>query len=433
MSCSNCRNGEDGKPRGCRSNGNCGTGGCGPLTVFDWLEGVALPSGQSAFDVVEVRFKANRKGFYRRSSNLEVQVGDVVVVDADHGYDVGVVSLRGELVKAQMNAKRVKDDHEVRKINRKATQEDIDTWQAASMREAQAITETRQIIKSLGLQMKLADVEFQGDNKKATFYYTAEVRVDFRLLVRDLASAFGIRVEMRQIGARQEAARVGGIGVCGRELCCSSWLKDFRSVSTSAARYQQLSLNPQKLAGQCGKLKCCLNFELDQYVEAVNEFPSTNTKIKLKEGRAFVFKMDIFKRLVYLNAPDGASNGPVAVSLEDMKELMAMNERGEYPTNLKEFMLIDEPDEVDEVYSNVVGQDSVTRFDEERKRNRKKRQGRRNQGKKRPKPEASGKQSTSAKAKGQKTGANASTDKPKRSNRRPKRRTPKAPNSGSAS
>tara|TARA_Y100000385_G_scaffold290039_1_gene361545 strand:+ start:1161 stop:2354 length:1194 start_codon:yes stop_codon:yes gene_type:complete len=397
------------------------------------LEGVALPSGQSAFDVVEVRFKANRKGFYRRSSNLEAQVGDVVVVDADHGYDVGVVSLRGELVKAQMNAKRVKDDHEVRKISRKAAQEDIDTWQAASMREAQAITETRQIIKSLGLQMKLADVEFQGDNKKATFYYTAEVRVDFRLLVRDLASAFGIRVEMRQIGARQEAARVGGIGVCGRELCCSSWLKDFRSVSTSAARYQQLSLNPQKLAGQCGKLKCCLNFELDQYVEAVNEFPSPNTKIKLKEGRAFVFKMDIFKRLVYLNAPDGASNGPVAVSLEDMKELMAMNERGEYPTNLKEFMLIEEPDEVDEVYSNVVGQDSVTRFDEERKRNQKKRQGRRNQGKKRPKPGAGGQQSTSAKAKGPKPEANASTDKPKRSNRRPKRRTPKAPNSGSAS
>lgn len=433
MSCNNCRNGEDGKPRGCRSNGNCGTGGCGPLTVFDWLEGVALPSGQSAFDVVEVRFKANRKGFYRRSSNMEAQVGDVVVVDADHGYDVGVVSLRGELVKAQMNAKRVKDDHEVRKISRKAAQEDIDTWQAASMREAQTIKETRQIIKSLGLQMKLADVEFQGDNKKATFYYTAEVRVDFRLLVRDLASAFGIRVEMRQIGARQEAARVGGIGVCGRELCCSSWLKDFRSVSTSAARYQQLSLNPQKLAGQCGKLKCCLNFELDQYVEAVNEFPSPNTKIKLKEGRAFVFKMDIFKRLVYLNAPDGASNGPVAVSLEDMKELMAMNERGEYPTNLKEFMLIDEPDEVDEVYSNVVGQDSVTRFDEERKRNRKKRQGRRNQGKKRPKPEAGGKQSSSAKAKGPKTEANAGTDKPKRGNRRPKHRTPKAPNSGSAS
>ena len=398
------------------------------MTVFDWLEGVALPTGQTAFDVVEVRFKANRKGFYRGSSQLEIQVGDVVVLDADHGYDVGVVSLRGELVKAQMSAKRVKDDHEIRKVTRKAAQEDIDTWQQASMREVETISESRKIIKSLGLQMKLADVEFQGDNKKATFYYTAEVRVDFRLLVRDLAAAFGIRVEMRQIGARQEAARVGGIGVCGRELCCSSWLKDFRSVSTSAARYQQMSLNPQKLAGQCGKLKCCLNFELDQYVEAVSEFPSPNTKIKLKEGRAFVFKMDIFKRLVYLNAPDGAGNGPVAVSLEDMKELMAMNERGEYPVNLKDFMQTEEPDEVDEVYSNVVGQDSVTRFDEERKRNRKKRSGRRNQGKKRPASEA--KPQSGDRPKGPKGEAKEGGEKPNRNKRRPnKRRGPKAPNS----
>jgi cell fate regulator YaaT (PSP1 superfamily) len=377
--------------------------------------------------VVEVRFKANRKGFYRRSSQLEIQVGDVVAVDADHGCDVGVVSLRGELVKAQMSAKRVKDDHEIRKVSRKATQEDIDTWQKASMREAETISASRKIIRDLGLQMKLADVEFQGDNKKATFYYTAEVRVDFRLLVRDLAAAFGIRVEMRQIGARQEAARVGGIGVCGRELCCSSWLKDFRSVSTSAARYQQMSLNPQKLSGQCGKLKCCLNFELDQYVEAVSEFPSPNAKIKLKEGRAFVFKMDIFKRLVYLNAPDGAGNGPVAVSLEDMKELMAMNERGEYPVNLKDFMQVEEPDEVDEVYSNVVGQDSVTRFDES-KRNRKKRSGRRNQGKKRPNTDTP-KQSVGG-SKSPQGEAKPNGEKPQRSKRRPnERRVPKAPNS----
>ena len=375
MSCSNCRNGADGKPRGCRSNGNCGVNGCGSLTVFDWLEGVALPSGQRPFDVVEVRFKANRKGFFRKPSALEVHVGDVVVLDADHGLDVGVVSLTGELVRAQMNAKGAKDDHELKRIERKATQEDIDAWQKASLREPDTIKEARDIIKGLGLDMKLTDVEFQGDGKKATFYYTSEDRVDFRDLVRSLASAFGVRIEMRQIGARQEAARVGGIGVCGRELCCSSWLKDFRSVSTSAARYQQLSLNPQKLAGQCGKLKCCLNFELDQYVESVKEFPSPNAKIKLKEGRAFVFKMDIFKRLVYLIAPDGPTNGPVAVTLEDMNELLEMNKRGEYPHSLTEFALEEGPDEVDEVYSNVVGQDSLTRFDEQRRR-RKKRSGR---------------------------------------------------------
>ena len=373
MSCSNCKKGEDGNPRGCKSNGNCGTGGCGPLTVFDWLEGVALPTGQTAFDIVEVRFKSNRKGFYRRSGGIEVQVGDVVVLDAEVGWDIGVVSLRGELVRAQMKAKKVKDDHEIKKIVRKAAQEDIDSWQNARMRETETVTKSREIIRNLGLQMKLSDVEFQGDAKKATFYYIAEERVDFRELVRDLAGAFAVRVEMRQIGSRQEAARVGGIGVCGRELCCSSWLTDFRSVSTSAARYQQLSLNPQKLAGQCGKLKCCLNFELDQYVESVKEFPSPNTKIKLKEGRAVVFKMDIFKSLVYLLQLDAPSSSPVPVSLEDMKELMAMNERGEYPKSLSEFALEEEPTEVDAVYSNVVGQDSLTRFDEERRRNKRNR------------------------------------------------------------
>ena len=420
MSCNNCRNGADGKPRGCRSKGNCGVGGCGSLTVFDWLEGVALPVGQRPFDAVEVRFKANRKGFFRKPSTMDVHIGDVVVLDADHGLDVGVVSLSGELVRAQMNAKGAKDDHEIKRIERKAMQEDIDTWQKASMREGDTLREAREIIKGLGLGMKLTDVEFQGDGKKATFYYTAEDRVDFRELVRALASAFGVRIEMRQIGARQEAARVGGIGVCGRELCCSSWLKDFRSVSTSAARYQQLSLNPQKLAGQCGKLKCCLNFELDQYIEAVKDFPSPNVKIKLKEGRAFVFKMDIFKRLVYLMAPDGATNGPVAVTLEDMQELLEMNKRGEYPHSLTEFALEEGPDEVDETYSNVVGQDSLTRFDEHRHR-RKKWSGRRNRPGNKPKTGGGGAKASGnnapqgGKAEGNKPG------KPRKKRRRPPR------------
>jgi cell fate regulator YaaT (PSP1 superfamily) len=347
----------------------------------------------------------------------------VVVLDADHGLDVGVVSLSGELVRAQMNAKGTKDDHEIKRIERKSKQEDIDTWQKASMREADTLREAREIIKGLGLGMKLTDVEFQGDGKKATFYYTAEDRVDFRELVRALASAFGVRIEMRQIGARQEAARVGGIGVCGRELCCSSWLKDFRSVSTSAARYQQLSLNPQKLAGQCGKLKCCLNFELDQYVEAVKDFPSPNAKIKLKEGRAFVFKMDIFKRLVYLMAPDGATNGPVAVTLEDMHELLEMNKRGEYPHSLTEFALEEGPDEVDETYSNVVGQDSLTRFDEQRRR-RKKRSGRRNRPGNKPK---SGGGESRASGNNAPQGGNADGNKPGKS-RKKRRRPPRNAN-----
>ena len=394
------------------------------MTVFDWLEGVALPAGQRPFDIVEVRFKANRKGFYRKPSKLEIQVGDVVVLDADHGLDVGVVSLTGELVRAQMSAKGAKDDHEVKRIERKATQEDIDAWQNASMREPDTIREAREIIKGLGLDMKLTDVEYQGDGNKATFYYTAEDRVDFRDLVRALASSFGVRIEMRQIGSRQEAARVGGIGVCGRELCCSSWLKDFRSVSTSAARYQQLSLNPQKLAGQCGKLKCCLNFELDQYVEAVKEFPSPNAKIKLKEGKAFVFKMDIFKRLVYLISPDGGTNGPVAVTLEDMKELLEMNERGEYPQSLTEFALVEGPDEVDEVYSNVVGQDSLTRFDEQRRR-RKNRSGRKGRSGNRSQSDAKGSSGNDGArkddAQGNKQAEGAKSGKPRKKRRRPPR------------
>ena len=265
--------------------------------------------------------------------------------------------------------------------------------------------------------------------KKATFYYTAEDRVDFRELVRELATAFGVRIEMRQIGARQEAARIGGIGVCGRELCCSSWLKDFRSVSTSAARYQQMSLNPQKLAGQCGKLKCCLNFELDQYVEAVKDFPSPNAKIKLKKGTAFVFKMDIFKRLVYLIAPDSGNNGPMPVSLEDMQELMAMNERGEYPQSLSEFALEEKPDEVDEVYSNVVGQDSLTRFDEERRR-----KNRPNRNKRRKPHSQGGKKSAKAQSKGaegasgkdSQSGKSASSGKSNNRRRRPKSDKPKS-------
>jgi cell fate regulator YaaT (PSP1 superfamily) len=346
------------------------------MTVFDWLEGVALPTGTKPFDVVELRFKANRKGFYRVGDIGSLQVGDVVVVDADPGEDVGVVSLRGELVRAQMRAKKVRDDHEVKKVLRKANQEDIDRWQQARLREESTVTDARAIIRNLNLQMKLSDVEYQGDGRKATFYYTAEDRVDFRILVRELAGAFGVRVEMRQIGSRQEAARVGGIGVCGRELCCSSWLTDFRSVSTQAARYQQLSLNPQKLAGQCGKLKCCLNFELDQYVEAVKDFPSPNTKLKVASGRVVVFKMDIFKRLVYLLPLDEQGSGPVAVTVEDMKELMAMNARGEVPNALSDFAIEEEHNEIDDVYSNVVGQDSLNRFDEKQGRKKRRPKGR---------------------------------------------------------
>lgn len=333
------------------------------MTVFDWLEGVPIPEGQRAFDIVEVRFKRNRKGYYRIGQGRRVQTGDVAVVDANPGEDMGIVSLTGELVRAQMKAKGVKDTHEIRKVIRKAEMEDITTWQSARNKEQETLTRARAIIAEHALEMKLGDVEYQGDGSKCTFYYTAEQRVDFRELVKGLAGAFKVRVEMRQIGARQESARIGGIGVCGRELCCSTWLTDFRSVSTGAARYQQLSLNPQKLAGQCGKLKCCLNFELDQYKEAVAQFPPPSTKLMTRKGKAGHFKTDIFGGRMWFQYFDEPGASPIPIDLEDVRHIMEMNARGEKPDDLQGYAIAEKAAPEDALYGDVVGQDDVSRFD----------------------------------------------------------------------
>ena len=259
MSCNTCSSDINGVPKGCKSNGNCGTGDCGKLSVFDWLANMALPAGQEPMDIVEVRFKNGRKHFYKNHEKLQISIGDVIAVEGNPGHDIGTVSLTGELIKVQLKRKGIAlDSDEIKKVYRKATQKDIDVWNAARDKEYETQYKGREILGKLGLKMKLSDVEYQGDGNKATFYYTADDRVDFRQLIRDFASTFGIRVEMKQVGLRQEAARLGGVGSCGRELCCSTWLTDLRKVNTTAARYQQLSLNPQKLAGQCGKLKCCL-------------------------------------------------------------------------------------------------------------------------------------------------------------------------------
>lgn len=372
MGCESCSNNTNGLPRGCKNNGACGVSGCNKLEVFDWLTGMQLPDNQKPFDIVEVRFKNGRKNFYRNSNGLELHIGDVVVVEASPGYDVGVISLSGELVKIQMQKKGAKDTHEVRKVSRKAQEEDIERWQEARKKENDTMLRAREIAKGCGLSMKISDVEYQGDQSKVTFYYTAEERVDFRELIRELANAFKVRIEMRQIGMRQEAGRLGGIGSCGRELCCTTWLTDFRSVSTAAARYQQLSLNPQKLAGQCGKLKCCLNYELDQYKEAVKEFPPANTKLQLERTRAVHFKTDIFKRIMYFFVEGEHGGSPVAVGLDDVLEILEMNNRGEKPQSLKDFSIVEETVE-EEIYQNVVGQDSLTRFDRTRKRNKRSR------------------------------------------------------------
>ena len=361
MGCSSCSSG-GGVPNGCKNNGSCGVSGCNKLEVFDWLAGMTLPDGQKPFDVVEVRFKNDRKNFYRNSTGSVLQVGEVITVESSPGQDVGVVSVVGELTRLQLKKKAVKDNHELRKVIRKSTEEDIASWQEARQLEQETMMTARELAASLQLVMKISDVEYQADKKKATFHYTAEGRVDFRELIRKLAEAFKVRIEMKQIGMRQEASKLGGIGSCGRELCCSTWFTDFRSVSTSAARYQQLALNPQKLAGQCGKLKCCLNYELDQYLEAVNEFPSHNTKLETAKGRAIHFKSDIFKKIVYYIYEGQVGGAPIALSLENVLKIIELNKQGKKPESLGEFEIeITPAKEID--YANVVGQDSLTRFD----------------------------------------------------------------------
>ncbi|MFM7668017.1 MAG: stage 0 sporulation family protein [Bacteroidota bacterium] len=372
MGCSSCSSG-GGTPRGCKNNGTCSSGGCNKLDVFDFLGNMSLGEGVSPFDMYEVRFKNSRKGFFRNSNNLSLQVGDVVVVEASPGYDVGVVSVGGELARIQIR-KKAPDlkPLESKKILRIANQAEIDKWIQGRTLEKDVMYQARSLAVNLKLEMKISDVEYQADLSKATFYYTAEGRVDFRQLIKDMADKFKIRVEMRQIGSRQEASRLGGIGSCGRELCCSTWLTDFRTVSTSAARYQQLSLNPQKLAGQCGKLKCCLNYELDMYMDAIKEFPKSDVRLKTEKGNAFHIKTDVFKRQMWF-AYEGEM-GLISLTPDKVKDIIKMNKDGKLPKDLKEFTEYKEKAEkvIEPGYENVVGQDSLNRFENSFKKKKKK-------------------------------------------------------------
>ena len=324
------------------------------------------------FNAAEIRFKNGRKEFFQNSENLTLSIGDVVATEAGSGHDVGIVTLTGELVRVQMKKKKIPLKIEaLPKIYRKASQRDIDIWQGVRDKENGVQKRSREIAIRHGLQMKISDVEFQGDGSKVIFYYTAEERVDFRELIKEFARTFNTRIEMKQVGFRQEAARLGGIGSCGRELCCSTWLTDFRSVSTSAARYQQLSLNPQKLAGQCGKLKCCLNYELDTYLEALESFPSTDIKLHTEKGTASCQKIDIFRGMLWYAYEKEGMNWH-ELTTEKANEIIALNKKGEKPVALEEFVaevIIPEK----EPYSNVVGQDSLTRFDKPRQRPKKRR------------------------------------------------------------
>ncbi|MGB5480112.1 MAG: regulatory iron-sulfur-containing complex subunit RicT [Eudoraea sp.] len=383
MGCNSCSTGKDGQPRGCKNNGTCGTDSCNKLTVFDWLSNMSLPSGSQPFDCVEIRFKNSRKEFFRNTENLPLSIGDIVATQAKSGHDIGLVTLTGELVKVQMKRKKVPDsEEEIPKIYRKATQKDIDKWQKCRDKEEEIKKRAREMAILLKLQMKISDVEFQGDGSKATFYYTAEERIDFRQLIKDMAKAFGIRIEMRQIGYRQEAQRLGGIGSCGRELCCSTWLSDFRSVSTSAARYQQLSLNPQKLAGQCGKLKCCLNYELDLYLEALEDFPSQDSKLFTEKGVAFCQKTDIFKGMLWFSYKEDASNWH-ALTKEQVQEILDKNKAKKPVASLEEYAA-ENIEEEKLIFENVVGQDSLTRFDRPKRRNKGNNNKKRRNNRKRP-------------------------------------------------
>lgn len=383
MGCNSCSTGKDGQPKGCRNNGTCGTDGCNKLTVFDWLSNMTLPNGQKPFDCVEVRFKNSRKEFFRNTEGLALSIGDIVATQAKSGHDVGMVTLTGELVKVQMRKKKLDPEKaEISKIYRKATQKDIDKWQKCRDKEEEIKKRSREMAILLRLEMKISDVEFQGDGSKATFYYTAEERVDFRQLIKDMAKAFGIRIEMRQIGYRQEAQRLGGIGSCGRELCCSTWLSDFRSVSTASARYQQLSLNPQKLAGQCGKLKCCLNYELDVYLDALKDFPTQDSKLQTEKGIAFCQKTDIFKGTLWYAYKNEPSNWH-ALTKEQVLEIIELNKKNEKIASLEEYAADNIRDE-ELVFENVVGQDSLTRFDRPRRRGKKNNNQKRRKNRKRP-------------------------------------------------
>jgi len=363
MACNSCSTGNDGQPKGCKNNGTCGTDGCNKLTVFDWLSNMSLPNGEKPFNIAEVRFKNGRKHFYKNTENLSLSIGDIVATQAQFGHDIGIITLTGELVRVQMKRKKIdeKDEEQVRKIYRKASQKDIKVWQEARDKEEPMKVKARQFAIDLNLQMKISDIEFQGDASKATFFYTAEERVDFRELIKVFARDFKTRIEMRQVGFRQEAARLGGIGSCGRELCCSTWLTDFRSVSTSSARYQQLSLNPQKLAGQCGKLKCCLNYELDTYLEALQSFPKTDIKLYTEKGTAVCQKTDIFKGVMWY-AYEGEWMNWHRLSTEHANEIIALNAKKEKVPSLEEYAAeLIEDTKIE--YENVVGQDSLTRFD----------------------------------------------------------------------
>src|SRR6187549_410797 len=340
MSCAGCSTSEGGKPNGCKSNGGCSTGGCNRMNTYDWLRNLPISDVATSCKVIEVSFnQGTRKDFFRNTALHPFEKGEMIAVEGVSGFDVGEVSLTGEIVRLQM-----------KKVLRYATDRDLDIYKQNKAREPEAVIRSRAIARQLKLDMKISQVEMQADGRKATFFYIADGRVDFRELIKVYASEFKVKVEMRQIGARQEAGKVGGIGSCGRELCCSTWLTDFKSVNTNAARYQNLSINQTKLSGQCGRLKCCLNYELDTYMDALQFFPTDADMLETAKGRAFLVKKDIFRNLMWYTMAD--SNKQYPLSLETVKKIKELNKQGIRPEDLEPVEVVSsKPKEIEPVYA----------------------------------------------------------------------------------
>lgn len=374
MGCS-CGTSKGGKVAGCKNNGACQTGGCNKMNVFDWLSNMEMPSS-SSFEIVEVRFKNGRKEFFRNAEKFNLTTGDAVVVEVPNGHHLGHVSLQGELVRLQMQKKKIANDSEIKKIYRIAHQKDLEKYEEVKKREMPTLYRTREILRETRLPMKLSDIEYQADNTKATFFYSADDRVDFRELIKRLATEFRIRVEMRQISLRQEAGRLGGIGVCGRELCCSTWLSDFKNVATSAARYQNLSLNPSKLSGQCGRLKCCLNYELETYMEALQDIPKIETPLLTEAGEAKLQKTDIFRKIMWFGFNE--ENTWYPLNVDRVNHILELNRAGKKPATLQDDVLA-EKIPVQKLNSDLERMDQKFR-DKSKKKKKKKKGNRDSQG-----------------------------------------------------
>ena len=364
MSCKNCISKNNGTPRGCNNNGACTSNSCNTFTVFDWLSDIAAPHDEPAFPFCEVRFKNGRKGYFKTNSIL-LSVGDIVATESEKGHDIGVITLLGELVRIQMKKKNI--NHESKdplSIYRIASQKDIDVWQISRDKEEDIKVRARKLALKLELKMKISDVEYHGDGKKITFYYTADDRVDFRELIKLFAREFKSRIEMKQVGLREEASRLGGIGSCGRELCCSTWLNDFRAVNTSAARYQQLAINSAKLSGQCGKLKCCLNYELGTYLEALKHIPKKEIKIKTKKGIAVCQKVNIFKRRIWYSYLDNPIDW-YELDANRANDMIQTNKKGAMASSLEEFAIVSNKKNENNL---SLKSESIARFDKPKNR-----------------------------------------------------------------